>query len=264
MKNLITLLALTASTVAFGSDLYLEDFLNSSNGTNFNTGWNWGNADASLASLVVDGTGVRHETWSQSNLSSLPAVGNSPVGSGSDMGVPFTPFNGSTSRFMYTLEVASLNLTVGDVKGFQADIRKRDNVNQIWFGIMSGNTWYFTQNTLEPILDDNTGDPDYYRYVIPATNMVEINQVWDNATGWGVDRNPINPDNVVGPASLTATDPIGGFALLFTTQVAQLGNLYIDNVGLSSVPEPGMSALLVGLSGLLWIAARRRRRGKAV
>jgi hypothetical protein len=259
MQRLLTTLALiSTSFVAGAADLYLEDFSNTANGTNFNTGWNLGNADALMTSLVVDGSGLRHEAWSQSNLAVLAPVGNNPVPGGTDYGSPFTPFNGGTSRFMYTLEVGALNLTVDDVKAFQADIRKRTNSNQVWFGILTGNKWYFSQNTVNTILDDETGDPDYYRYVVPMTNMVEINQVWDNGTGWGVARTALGAD-VVGPAAITGSDMIQGFAMLFTTQIAQTGNMYIDNLGLSSVPEPATYALLFGAATLGLVILRRRR-----
>lgn len=251
MKIIPCLILILSTSLASANILYLEGFTNTASGNNFNTAWNWGNADASLASLVIDGVGVRHETWSQSTLAATP-LNNNPVAGGSDMGTPWTPFNGATSRFMYTLEVASLGLTVGDIGGFQADIRKNDATNQVWFGIMSGTTWYFTQNTVDTIIDDG-----YHRFLVPATNMVEINQVWDGGTGWGVGRNPIDPGNVVGPASLQPTDSIDGFGLIFTTQIAQLGNFYLDNVALSTVPEPSTYALLLGLLAL-GIVIRRR------
>ncbi|MGC9452131.1 MAG: PEP-CTERM sorting domain-containing protein [Oceanipulchritudo sp.] len=254
MKVITCLTLLLSTCLASANLLYLEDFSNTANGNNFNTAWNWGNADASLSSLVIDGVGVRHETWSQSDIAATP-LNNNPVTGGIDMGTPYTPFNGATSRFMYTLEVASLGLTVADVGGFQADIRKNDAVNQVWFGIMSGTTWYFTQNTLNTIINDG-----YHRFLIPATNMVEINQVWDGGTGWGVDRNPIDPLKVVGPASLAPTDPIDGFSLLFTTQIGQLGNFYLDNVALSSVPEPSTCALLFGFLALCLVIRRRSRK----
>lgn len=242
---------LLAASVSHATVLYMETFDNTANGTNFNTAWNWGNADALLTSLVVDGDGVRHETWSQSTIAASP-VNNSNVVGGADMGTPYTPFNGATSRFMYTLEVGSLGLTVGDIGGFQADIRKNSAVNQVWFGIMSGTTWYFSQNTVDTIIDDG-----FHRFLVPATNMVEVNQVWDGGTGWGVARTALGGD-VVGPAGLLSTDTVDGYALLFTTQIGQLGNFYLDNVGLSSVPEASTQALLIG-SVVLALAFLRRR-----
>jgi hypothetical protein len=253
MKRILTTLALISTSFAGAADLYLEDFSNTANGTNFNTGWNWGNADALMTSLVVDGSGLRHETWSQSDLAVLAPVGNSPVPGGTDHGVPFTPFNGATSRFMYTLEVGALTLTVNDVKAFQADIRKNDVTNRVWFGIMTDNTWYFTQNTVNPAVDSG-----YTRYVVPMTNMIQIDQVWDGANGWGIARTPFD-DNVAGPASLTGSELVQGFGVLFSTNIAELGNFYLDNVGLSSVPEPATYALLFGAAALGLVILRRRR-----
>lgn len=250
MKTLILSFVILAATCASAATLYLEDFTNTATGTNFNTGWNMGNADASLASLVLDGSGIRTEGWSQSNIAAT-AVGNNPVAGGTEMGSPFTPFDGGTSKFMYTLEVGSLGLTVADVKTFQMDLRKRDAANRVWFGILVNNKWYFTQNTLVPTLDDGVDPQDYYRYRVPADKMVEINQVWDGATGWGVERNPLNPENVVGPANLTGSESIDGFALLFTTNIAELGNMYIDNVGLTdeAMPAEYIPDVVLELSG---------------
>lgn len=237
MKSILTALILLTASLATATVLYLEDFANTTAGTNFNTGWNFGNADASLASLVVDGVGVRQETWSQSTIPATP-VGNSPVaGTTLDMGTPFTPFNGSTSKWMYTLEVAALGLTVSDVKSFQMDLRKRANANRVWFGILTGNKWYFSQNTLVPTLDDEVDPADYYRYRVPMDKMVEINQVWDNASSWGIDRTPSAADSV-GPANLDGTESIDGFAILYTTWASLTGNMYIDNLAMTDEPVP--------------------------
>jgi hypothetical protein len=253
MKSILTLLTIACTSVASATSLlYLEDFSNTSAGVNFNSGWSWGNADALMSSLVVYGAGVRHEVWSQS---ALPATGinNFPIAGGSDLyGVPFTPFSGGTSQFMYTLEVASLGLTVSNVAAFQADVRKNTNTNRLWFGIMTGNVWYFTENVLNPILDEGV----LRRYNIPMTNMVQINQVWNGATGWGVART-VEGTNIIGPANFSGSEVIEGFALLFSSHAAETGNLYLDNFGLVAVPEPSTYAALLGLMALGFIVYRR-------
>jgi len=245
-----SMLALSASAQI----LYLENFDNTANGTNFNTGWNWGNADANLSSVVLDGTGVRHEPWSQSP-NTPAAIGSNPVPAANNMGVPFTPFNGATSRFMYTLEVASLNLTFDDVKAFQADFRKNMNTNQVWFGLMTGNTWYFINNAIEPVVDTGV----LSTYTAPAVNFQEINQVYNGTDGWGIART-VTPGNILGPATLTGTETIEGFGVLFTTQIAQLGNIYMDNFALLAIPEPSTYALLLGAGSLGLLIIRKRRK----
>lgn len=248
MKAVNILIFLTASLLN-GAILYLEDFTNVASGTNFNTGWNLDSADPLVAQIIVDGAGLRHETWSQSTIPAT-AVNNSPVVPGAgetlgDYGSPFTPFNGGTSRFAYTLEVAALGLTVDDIKTFQMDLRKNENANKVWFGIMVENVWYFSRNTLVPIIDDG-----YYRFRVPAGNYIEIDQVFNGTDGWNVGRNPFGT-NVVGPADFDGTEIVEGFAMLFLSPFSMTGNMYIDNLALTdeTVPEEYLSPLVIEVPG---------------